>query len=84
MNKTPNKAASNGREIMREAARLQMSLGEALFRAKNLNALVNKNMNLERRFTVSLEKLIATLDELSHLYRHNIADELDSSLKDKS
>lgn len=72
------------REIMQLASKLQMSLGEALFRAKNLNTMLSRHPELEPQFGAGLEKLVSTLNQITHLYRHNFADEIESSLHRKA
>lgn len=70
-------------EIIRLTAKLQMSLGEALFRAKYLNSRLSESPDLGLQFGSSLEKLISTLGEIAHLYRHSFADEIESALLNK-
>jgi hypothetical protein len=71
------------REIIQLTAKLQMSLGEALFRAKFLSSRLSKSPDLGLQFGSNLEKLISTLGELTHLYRHSFADEIESALLNK-
>jgi len=64
------------KEILNTANKLQWALGETLFRAKKLKGMLDKNPGIKDPVRVNLLALINSLNEISNLYRHDIADKI--------
>lgn len=69
---------SNGEELLQAANKLQWTLGESLYKAKNLRNLVNDEPNLKNEFGSKINGLIDTLLKITSIYRHDIADKIKS------
>ena len=63
-------------EIINMSNKLQWTLGETLFRAKKLKDLLDKNSSIKGPVKVSLLALLNSLNEISSLYRHDIAEKI--------
>lgn len=77
-NRKTRSKKTNGAEILQATNKLQWTLGETLYKAKNLRNLVNDEPKLKNEFGSKINGLIDTLIKITSLYRHDIADQIKS------
>jgi len=63
-------------EIINLSNKLQWTLGETLFRAKKLKDMLDEHSSIKDPVKVSLLALLNSLNEISSLYRHDIAEKI--------
>ena len=69
-------------ELIKAVDSLQRAMGESIFKAKKLKELSDIDSKIKLNFGNELDKLVKTLQEITFLYRHNIADKIkDTSQK---
>ena len=64
------------KEIFNIANKIQWALGESLFRVKKLKEMLDEHSSIENHTKVSLNALLKSLNEMSILYRHDIAEKI--------
>jgi len=69
-------------EIINMSNKLQWSLGESLFRAKKLKDMLDEHSSIDGPVKVSLLALLNSLNEISNLYRHDIAEKIREQIQD--
>ncbi len=65
-------------EIVEAVNKLQWALGESIFRTQKLRTALNKNGEFKKDFNSDLNELLKTLDQITQLYRHDIAERIKS------
>lgn len=74
-----NKAFSeNHQEIISAVNKLQWVLGESIFRTQKLKNAVAQHGECQKKFSSDLNELLITLNKITQLYRHDIADKIKS------
>jgi hypothetical protein len=65
-------------EIIEAVNKLQWVLGESIFRTQKLRTALTKNGEFEKEFSSDLNVLLRTLNKITQLYRHDIAEKIKS------
>jgi len=68
-------------QILNMSNKIQWSLGETFFRVKKLKELMDNNPAITDQVKVSLLALLNSLEEISSLYRHDIAQKIRDQIK---
>jgi len=68
-------------ELLLAIDKVQWALGESMFRAKKLKTLLASNKKMSYGFDRVLNELLMALSQITHLYRHNIAERIKSLLQ---
>ena len=63
-------------EIIEAVNKLQWVLGESIFRTQKLRTALTKNGEFKKEFSSDLNVLLKTLNKITQLYRHDIADKI--------
>lgn len=72
---------NNDKELLLAIDKVQWALGESMFRVKKLKTLVVSNEKIMYGFENSINELLKTLSQITHLYRHDIAERIKSLLQ---
>ncbi len=67
-------------EIVEAVNKLQWVLGESIFRTQKLRTALNKNGEFKQDFNSDLNELLKTLNQITQLYRHDIAEKIKSAV----
>ena len=65
-------------ELLLAIDKVQWALGESIFRAKKLKTLLASNKKINYGFDRDINELLLALSQITHLYRHNIAERIKS------
>ena len=65
-------------EIIEAVNKLQWVLGESIFRTQKLRTALDKNGEFSKDFNSDLNELLKTLNQITQLYRHDIAEKIKS------
>ena len=68
-------------DVLEAIDKMQWALGESIFRAKKLKTLLASNKKTSCGFDRDLNELLMALSQITHLYRHNIAERIKSLLQ---
>lgn len=63
-------------EIIEAVNKLQWVLGESIFRTQKLRMALGKNGEFKQDFNSDLNELLKTLNQITQLYRHDIAEKI--------
>jgi len=67
-------------EILEAVNKLQWVLGESIFRTQKLRTALGKNGEFNKDFNSDLNELLKTLNQITQLYRHDIAQKIKSTV----
>jgi len=65
-------------EILDAVNKLQWVLGESIFRTQKLRTALGENGEFKKDFNSDLNELLKTLNQITQLYRHDIAEKIKS------
>jgi len=69
------------KEILIMANKIHWAFGETLYRVKKMKAMLDDHPDIEDHIKVSMNALLNSLNEISSLYRHDIADKIRKKIK---
>jgi len=67
-------------DLLEAIDKVQWALGESMFRVKKLKTIIASNQKINYGFDRDLNELILAISQITHLYRHNIAERIRSLL----
>lgn len=67
-------------ELAQAVKKLQWALGESIFRTEKLRKIVSGQNDQIPGFRLYLNELHRALSDITQLYRHNIADKIETNM----
>jgi len=69
------------KEILLMTNKIHWAFGETLYRVKKMKAMLDEHSDIEDHIKVSMNALLNSLNEISGLYRHDIAEKIRDQIK---